>query len=373
MSDPAIDPIRRVNPIPEELPPPPIDEVLRRIDAGDGALPSLSRRGAGWSSVRRGDSQRFVAGRVSRGRRFTIGGMVTAVMSMSVLAIAVGLLLLLGGHRRSSPMPSTSGEFATRQQLVDTLGVLRAPPTPAARRAIACAKAVPDPRSRTFLACRFSAVPGFFLLPPAPRLSQRAGQLERDARLGYPRLDRFLLRVVVVPPLDASVTIAPTTWQPSTRSRRRSEGIVAELNYANGQSGTGPEPTDLVTVSTRGLWISDAQASPRMTTVRGAVLVPDGVAKVTLQPTRIVSPPAPITARHFGTITASVHDNVAAFRFPVLTATNARKTSALYGVTVIARATWFDQRGNLIHRTSIPLYLSITVRGQGAGGLATIP
>src|ERR1700730_1524357 len=92
---------------------------------------------------------------------------------------------------------------------------------------------------------------------------------ERDAWFGYPRLDLSLLRVVPISQFGASVTIAPTTRQPSPSSRRRSEGLVVALNYSHGQSGTGPEPTSLATVRNSGLWTSDAQATPRMTTVLG--------------------------------------------------------------------------------------------------------
>ncbi len=110
-----------------------------------------------------------------------------------------------------------------------------------------------------------------------------------------------------------------------------------------------------------------------MKTVVGAVVVPDGVARVTLELIRPVSSPAPLDPRRYGTVTASVHSNVAAFRFPVLTATNRHRRSALYGVTVVARAIWFDQRGNTIARTTTKLYLSIGVHGIGVGISSTNP
>jgi hypothetical protein len=369
MSDTTIDLVRQANPIPSEMAPPPIEEVWRRID--QGAVSDLRDRAAGRSLVRRARPGRPP---VFRGRRFSIGGLLTTAMSVLVVAIAVGALVLLGGRRGGPPMASTSGEFATRQQVLQTLGVLRAPPSPAARRAIACARTAPTAPSRAFFACQFSAVPSFFMRPPDMHSNPRARRAAREmaAREGYPRLDTSLLRVVAIPQFDATVTIAPTTWQPSPRSRQRAEGLITALNYSRGQSGTGPEPTSLATVTNHGMWVSDAQATPTMTTVRGAELVPDGVDKVTLEPIRIISAPAPVVARQFGSVSADVHDNVAAFRFPVLTARNSHRASALYGVTVIARATWFDH-GKIIKRITTQVYLSITVQGQGPGGVATNP
>ena len=77
-----------------------------------------------------------------------------------------------------------------------------------------------------------------------------------------------------------------------------------------------------------------------MRSVVGVVVVPDGVATVTLQPVRLISPPAPVDPRRFGTSTTSVHDNIAAYRFTVPYVRDPRQKSLVYAVNVIARATW---------------------------------
>jgi hypothetical protein len=375
MPDSSMDLIRRANPIPSELAPPPIEEVWRRIEAG--YVPDLRERRALVRPVREAGRESSSAARSVRRSRLTIGGLAITATSLLVIGIAIGALALLGGHRRA-PSQSGSVEFATREQLLQTLGVLRARPDAAARRAISCAESPPAQRSSAFSACLSSAVPSSFLVGPSqslhstPLSRQRARQVA--AREGYPRPDSRLLRVVPIPQYDATITIAPTTWQPFRTSRRRSEGLVAAINQPGQQSAIGPRPISLNTVIKHGLAISDAQGQPTQTVVLGAVIVPDGVAKVTLEPIRIVAPPAPINPDQLRnlSVTTEVHDNVAPFRFPVLTATNPKKPSALYGVTVIARATWFDRRGSVIDHTTTQLYLSINLHGQGVSS-GTIP
>jgi hypothetical protein len=333
-------------------------------------LPTVRRQIVGAAERQAGRERSSVAGRW-RGGRLAIGGVLSAAMSVLAIVIAVGAVVLLGGHRSSST-PSARIGSASRQQLLQTLGVLRSPPTAADRRAIACAKTLPRPPSAAFRGCRTSGIPDVFLLL-FPRTSRDPGVRLMFARWGYPRLDPSLIRVVALPHLHASVTLAPETWQPSRRSRQRNEGLDVTIAYSRGQTDAGPKPTSVATVRTHGLAVSDANATPQMRTVLGAVVVPDGVARVTLEPIRLVSPPAPLAPRRLGTVTAAVHDNVAAFRFPVPTATNRHKSSALYGVTVVVRAIWFDQRGNIIDRTTTQLYLSIRVYGTGGGITSTSP
>jgi hypothetical protein len=298
-----------------------------------------------------------------RRRRVRIGSILMAALSAVAILVAVGALVLLGRHgSTSTPSPTTVS--TSRQELLQTLGVLRAPPTAAARRAMECAKSRPSPPSRAFIACRrTSSVSVLAPFSSAPR--------QMLAISGYRKLDPPLIRVVAIPQFDASLTLAPATWQPSRHSPQRVEGLEVALGYSRGQTGSGPE--GVATVSTHGMAVSDANATPKMTTVLGAVVVPDGVASVTLEPIRLISPPARLDPHRFGTVTAPVHDNVAAFQFPVPTATNRHTRSALYGVPVVARSIWHDKQGNVISRTTTRLYLSIRVRGKGAGGSRTIP
>jgi hypothetical protein len=273
--------------------------------------------------------------------------------------IAVGAIALLSKPSHSVALPasapSTTSPAIARRQLVQMLGVLRQPPDAASTQAIDCAKAPPKPASPTFRACRTSGLPEEF--PPIQ--SSRFW-----ARWGNPRLDASLIRVVPVPQLHASVMLTPAIWQPSSRSPLRSEGLDLTIVYHRGSTSTGPRPTPVALVRTHGLAVSGGNATPSMRTVFGAVVVPDGVATVTLDPVRLISPPAPVDPRRFGTVTAPVHDNVATFRFTVPFVRDLHAKSLVYAVTVIANATWTDQHGNVIAHTTTQLPLWLRVQGK---------
>lgn len=289
--------------------------------------------------------------RSERERRPPIGPFLTAI---SALAIAVAGALILFGGDHSASASSPNSETHTRQQLLQMLAVLRTPPNAADRRAIACAQS--SPPSVVFRDCRRAGM--FPVLPPFPRSSPIW------ATWGYPRLDPSLTRVVPVPRFHATLTLAPVTWQPS-RSPRRAEGLELAIAYSRGQTGTGPRPTSVASVRTHGLAVSGGNATPQMMSVFGAVVVPDGVATLTLEPIRLISPPAPVDPRRFGSVTTSVHDNAAAFRFAVPYMKDRHAKSLVYAVTVVARAIWSDQRGNVIARTTTQLPLWLRVRGKG--------
>ena len=299
----------------------------------------------------------LVHGRARGGteRRPPLGRLVTAIVCAGAIAVA-GALVLFGGDHSAS---ASSADPATpaRQQLLQALAVLRAQPNAAGRRAIACAKSQPKPPSAAFFACRTSPV--FLIIAP----------FRRDpsvlAQQGYPRFDTSLIRVVAIPQFNASVALIPTSWQPSPHSRQRAEGLELAIAYPRGESETGPMPTSVATVRTHGLAISGGNATPQMRTVFGAVIVPDGVATVTLNPIRLIPPPAPVDPHRFGTVTTSVHDNVAGFRFAVPTVIDRHVRSLVYAVTVLARAIWSDQRGNVIASTTTQLPLWLRVQGKG--------
>lgn len=300
----------------------------------------------------------------SRQRRRSARRIAPLLVGVGVLVpvlIAVAAVALLSGRSRSPtqlpPAPTANSETIARQQLLHAFAVLRQPPNAASSRAIACAKSLPAPPSVAFRGCRTSGIPSVFLL--SPRSSPMWAQW------GYPRLDPSLIRVVPLPRFDASVTLAAATWQPSSSSRRRDEGLEVTIAYSRGSTGTGPQPTGVATVRAHGLAVSGGNATPQMRTVFGAVVVPDGVATVTLKPIRVISPPAPIDPRRFGTVTTSVHDNVAAYRFAVPYVNDRHAKSLVYAVTIVARAIWTDQQGTVIARTTTQLPLWLRVRGQG--------
>ena len=276
----------------------------------------------------------------------------------TVVAIAVAVIVLSAGAGGSAgPVASRPSSIErTRTELLGTFAVLRAPADAASRRAIACAATPRQPTIQWFRTCRISAT--FRLFGLAAQSSQMSAQS------GYARFDRALIRVVPLPRFDATVAFIPTTWRPSPRSHRRTEGLVITIAYPRGSTNTGPTPTSVETVRTHGLAVSGGNATPQMRSVYGAVVVPDGVATVTLHPIRLLAPPATVNPRRFGTVTTSVHDNVAGFRFAVPTVTDRRAKSSVYAVTLLARAIWSDQHGNVIARTTTQLPLWLRVHGD---------
>ena len=185
------------------------------------------------------------------------------------------------------------------------------------------------------------------------------------AQQGYPRAETSLIRVIAIPRFKASAALIPTSWQPSPHSRQRAEGLELVVAYAGGAAGTGPTPTSVAWVRAHGLAVSGSNATPQMRSVWGAAVVPDRVATVTLEPIRLISPPAPVDVHRFGSVTAIVHDNVAAFRFAVPTVIDRHAKSLVYAVTLLAHAIWSDQRGNVIARTTTRLPLWLRVQGKG--------
>jgi hypothetical protein len=294
------------------------------------------------------------------------GRLIVAVGVLVPVLVAFAALALLSGSNRSVAPPTSSAgvnaSTATRQQLLRTLGVLRRPPDAASRLAISCVKSSPKPGSAAFRACRTSAIsPAFAPFSGTPRFGASSGV----------RLDTSLIRVVPVPRSGDSVALVPATAPASPGSARRAEGLDIFIAFHDGAASPGPTPTSVTELRTHGIAVSGSNAKPTMRSVVGAVVVPDGVATVTLQPVRLISPPAPIDPRRFGTSTTSVHDNIAAYRFTVPYVHDPRQKSLVYAVTVVARATWRDRRGTVIARTTTELQLWLKVRGNNGPIIAT--
>jgi hypothetical protein len=294
-----------------------------------------------------------------------VGRLIVAVGVLVLVLIVVTVALLSGSSRSIAPPTSPSGANAstgTRQQLLRTLGVLRRPPDAASRLAISCVKSSPRPASAAFRACRTSAISlAFVPFPGAPRFGASSGV----------RLDTSLIRVVRVPRSGDSVALIPATAPASPGSPRRAEGLDISIAFHDGVASPGPTPTSVTELRTHGLVVSGSNATPTMRNVFGAVVVPDGVATVTLQPIRLISAPAPVDPRRFGTSTTSVHDNIAAYRFSVPYVHDPRQKSLVYAVTVVARATWSDLHGNVIAQTTRQLQLWLKVRGNNGPISAT--
>lgn len=286
-------------------------------------------------------------GLLRRGSAIASGLTVAFAVSVTVLVVAVALIAVR--HARtpspSSPAPTSVPSVQTsRRELIRLLGVLRRPQT----------KADLDAR----LLSDASASPAFKRLAGA---------------WGYPKLDRSLVRVVNVPAWHAKIAIDPATYQPSRASAQRSEGVDLSMWIGSAPTappasytGTGLRPYSAATVRVHGLTLSDP------TRGKTIILVPDGVASVTLQPTRLTPPqiapghqqPPAVQAGDFASVTAAVHDNVAPFELK-LTVTDRHARPRTYFFVAVARATWFDSKGHVIRQTTTTdLDLPVTVQGR---------
>lgn len=323
---------------------------LPAADAQDGTR-GQARRAEPPSTGRRADFGRRVA---SAARTVP---MLLAV-AVTVIVAVFALSLSHGGHRF---VPATSAENvqATRHQLIQMLGVLRRPQT----------KADLDPELDPAL-LGIASIPQQFA-----RQHKRlpAGLERRLAQLGYPKLDRALVRVVKIPAWHAKVGIEPATWQPSPSSPQRSEGLDLELWIGtkpmippSSEDGTGPQLTSIDTIRAHGLALAGNARGQNL--IDGVLLVPDGVARITLRLSRVIRAPVRIDPSQFGTATAAVHDNIAPFQLsmPTLIPTGSGQStvSGMFGTSAVAQTTWFDASGNVIKHTTTNLDVLIKVVGK---------
>lgn len=263
---------------------------------------------------------------------------VLVAVAVAVLVAAAALIAFRQGGT-PSPMyaaPTTATSVQTsRQELIRLLGVLRRPQT----------RADLDPQ-----------VPYVGL----------------GRTWGYPELDLGLARVVPIPAWHARIVIDPATYQPSLTSAQRSEGVDLAMEIGNAPNGpptfdiSGPRPYSAATVLARGLALSDPPSGKTI------VVVPDGVARVTLQPIRLTPPqirpgvphPPAVQPGDFASVTAAVHDNVAPFELTV-TVVDPHAHSGTFVFVAVARATWFDGKGHVIRETTTTdLELPVNVRAR---------
>lgn len=234
------------------------------------------------------------AGRASNRSR---GAVALLLSTAAVIAIVLGAVVALGGHRSApAPRPTPSAaSAASLRQLVDILGVLRRPQTAADR---------------------------------SPSLLSQFARGLRLALVGTP--DAALMRYAMTTPWGERLYVVPMN-PPSARqiesfarrvpgaraqlvqmARRRPETLMV-LNSDGSAGGAGDAATieQGQGIGTEGAGRSFAGGS---TATRITVVVPDGVAKVTFvfprQP-EPGQPGAPIYT-HSLSVVAPVHDNVVA-------------------------------------------------------------
>jgi hypothetical protein len=276
-----------------------------------------------------------------------LGGVLATVLSLAVVVAiaAVGLTALKhGAGSRTAARPTVAD---ARAELIRSLGVLRRSQTSAERHI-----SVPLSLGGSQAALGHRATSN----SARPLLSS----------YGDPTVDKSRVRRVEIP--DGSLAIIPLTYRPSIQSGRRVEAVSLVLHVA-GSPIEVLSPASVGTVRSEGLNVF-TYAHGRN---RGALLVPDGVAAVTLGRFQVRSP-VNVSRPALPLIRAGVHNNVAAFALNALivasrdgsVGTNAPRTSS---TGAYAQMTWVGPNGNVLKRSEILLAFSFTVVGAREASL----
>ncbi len=341
MSDRTMERIRGANPYPTELPPLPLELVMRRLHEDESLLPAARRRipipNVGW---------------------------VTAVVSVVVaLAIAVVAITTLS-HRHRTTVAGSSPVPSSRQQLQQTLGILQRPQTKSDLFAI-------RPGGQG------GELPGMFRVASAGACRGRTISLLPCTL----KLDTPLVRAVKVGD-GYRAAIFPATIERSTAQAQRGEGVVTALRGPGLYIIDSGTPTSLQALRAHGLLLSAYVASG---VDRGVMLVPDGVAQITLDHFRLLAP----HAARLGQIpptTSTVTDNFALLQITGLTEKNlhlnphalgpyfrqgsgneCQITFAIYSLPATARMTWLSPGHTPIRRITINLQLDVGTHHPAPG------
>ncbi len=347
-----MDLIRSANPYPEGLPPLPIEPVMQRLAEDESLQPAPRRR----IPLR------------------NIGGVTTAVSVLVALTIAVVAITTLG-HRSRTTVPPSSPVASSRRELLQTLAVLRRPQTRTDRSAI-------RPGGDG------GELPGIFRVTAVPigTASRRLCPRDSSALPCTLTLDTPLVRAVNVGD-GYRAAIFPTRIERSSPEARQGEGVVIALRGPEFYIITSTTPTSVPALRSHGLLLSDYAATG---VDRGVMLVPNGVAELTLDHFRLL---APHTAR-LGQIpptTSTVKDNFALLQITGLTEKNldlnphalgryfhegsghgCQTTFAVYSLPATARMTWLSRGHTPIRRITINLRLDVGTHHPAPGTTGAI-
>lgn len=199
-------------------------------------------------------------------RRSSLGALGAVAASALAVVVALGAVVALHGRTSSSPPrpPAHATSSSSRQQLIDILGVLRRPQTPADLRILSQ------------------------LTPPPPFF-------------GTP--DRSLIRFATTTPWGEKLYFVPTT---EGTAGRQAERLSEFSTQGGGGGGTAARIEAGQEIGTEG--------GGGIRGTRVTVVVPDGVAKVAFVLPRQPNPEqygAPVYS-HSLAVTVPVHDNVVA-------------------------------------------------------------
>lgn len=268
--------------------------------------------------------------------------------AVAVAVVVVGVAAL--SHRHRSITPTSPAPAASAGRLTSMLGVLRRPQTEADRR---------------------TWVPGFFNTFASARCRSASTPFQCTLRL-----DRPLIREVVVRASGYRVGLLPYT------SRGAIAGVALTLRgpgitylAAGPWSDSTIIPPGLSGLRTHGLMLSTYVSDG---VNRGAIVVPDEVARVVLGPVHLLD--TTITRRFTPTAgtTAAVRDNVALFQLNHLTVQNlglrpsalrrfnsestghgCQITFAIYRLLAVTHIDWLAPNGRVINHALVkfPVYV----------------
>jgi len=325
-------------------------EVLKPSQELLAAVEELPRENIRLSRV----SVHRPAGRDHRRWRGRVRGLGAAVPALAavIVVVVVGAVALtsLRSHQSATPAgPGIASSAASSDQgLLRTLGILRTAPTATDRALAACIE-----RSPLSPGC-VRTVPPTVRIPVHPALDP-ATAASLIAGLGYPRFDLALIRSVAMAGSADRVTIFPASWRSSPPSAPRTWGVVVNLVLPdNNVDEVDVDPTSVGALRAHGIAVLPAPVDnpgrPAGLTVHdGAIIVPDGVAKVTVG-MAIPANGSPVLEN----VTAAVHENVATVPLRTPTFNNGfgfEDRSAL-------RVTWLDAHGKVIKHTTTTFALA---------------
>jgi hypothetical protein len=265
------------------------------------------------------------------------------------LVVALGVAVAM-----CSATALASSGASSRQELLRSLSVLRTRPTPTDRAVIACIKRTAHKYGGSHPCLRGVSSTVWVIEHPA---SVAASFL---ASLRHPKLDLALIRTVPLRGSKDSVRFFPLNWRSSPRSAQRTWGVVAGF-VDHGDLGIEVFPTSVGTLRARGIALFPQLlyvGRPKMLTVHeGAIIVPDGVAKITVTTASLGGssqqhPRADQDMTVTENATAPVHNNVATVPLKMPTF----GTTFGFGPGSSLRTTWFDSRGSIIRHTTNPLW-----------------
>jgi len=346
-----MDLIRGANPYPEGLPPLPIKPVMQR----------LAEAGSSQSAAKRRISLR------------NVDGMIAVVSILVVLAIA-GVAVTTLGHRPRTAVTATSPAASSRYELLQTLGILRRPQTRTDRLA-------------TRPGGNGGELPGIFRAASLGIANQQLCPKGSNAPPCTVTLDTPLVRAANIGG-GYRAAIFPAKVERSSPAAHRGEGIVIALRGPGLYIITSMTPTSVQALRSHGLLLSHYAASG---IDRGVMLVPDGVAQLTLNHFRLLAPHA-VSLGQIPPATSKVTNNVALLQVTGLTEQNlhldpnalgryftqgsghgCQITFAVYSLPATAQMTWLSPGHAPIRRITINLHLDVGTHHPAPGSAGSLP